>query len=139
MPGALDVSPHQLIVRLTDADSSTLASLLAHLEAVDVRRFETVAGLVVVTLPATLDVWEAGARALELDNVAYAEPNYLVSTQATPNDPFFVLLSGLHNTGQFNGTPGADIKAPEAWNITTGSSNVVVALLDTASITTIRI
>lgn len=130
-PGAMDVAPNQLMVRLTAADAPTLAALVAHLGAVDVKRFETVAGLVVVTLPAGLDVWEAGARALELDTVAYAEPNYRVSTQATPNDPNFSLLWGLHNTGQSGGTVGADIKAPEAWNITTGSSNVVVALLDT--------
>jgi subtilisin family serine protease len=46
------------------------------------------------------------------------------------NDPSFCDLWGLHNTGQVGGTPGADIHAPEAWNITTGSSDVVVAGID---------
>src|SRR4051812_36434740 len=44
-PGSLDVAPHQLIVRLATADSAKLPALLAHLQAVGVRRFETVAGL----------------------------------------------------------------------------------------------
>ncbi|MCG3121088.1 MAG: hypothetical protein ALAOOOJD_04035 [bacterium] len=31
---------------------------------------------------------------------------------------------GLHNTGQFGYTDNVDVDAPEAWDITTGSSNV---------------
>ena len=47
-----------------------------------------------------------------------------------PNDPFFDQLWGLHNTGQTGGTADADIDAPEAWDVTTGSSAVVVAVID---------
>lgn len=63
--------------------------------------------------------------------VEYAEPNFLVSALAVPNDPSFPQLWGLYNTGQTGGTPGADIQATAAWDITTGSSNVVVAVIDT--------
>ncbi|MEI6536748.1 MAG: S8 family serine peptidase, partial [Verrucomicrobiaceae bacterium] len=37
----------------------------------------------------------------------------------------------LHNTGQNGGTPGADIHAPEAWSVSTGSASVIVAVIDT--------
>ena len=37
----------------------------------------------------------------------------------------------FHNTGQTGGTPGADINAPAAWDISTGSNSVVVAVIDT--------
>ena len=37
----------------------------------------------------------------------------------------------MHNTGQNGGTPDADIDAPEAWDIGTGSTDVVVAVIDT--------
>ena len=38
---------------------------------------------------------------------------------------------GLNNTGQTGGTPGADIDAERAWNVSTGSSDVMVAVIDT--------
>src|SRR5262249_32412370 len=48
-----------------------------------------------------------------------------------PNDPRFGELYGLRNTGQGGGLPGADIKAPQAWDITTGGTRVGVGVLDT--------
>lgn len=63
-------------------------------------------------------------------DVEYAEPNFLYSALATPNDPRFGELWGLSNSGQSGGTTGADIKASAAWNINTGSSDMVVAIID---------
>lgn len=52
----------------------------------------------------------------------------------TPNDPSFPQQWGLLNTGQningFNGTPGGDINAVNAWDITTGSSSLIISVLD---------
>lgn len=65
-------------------------------------------------------------------NVEYAEPNYIYRIMETiPNDPYFPKLWNLKNTGQSGGKPGADIKATYAWDIFTGSSDVVVAVIDT--------
>ncbi|MBI3911134.1 MAG: S8 family serine peptidase [Armatimonadetes bacterium] len=64
-------------------------------------------------------------------SVRVAEPDYTVHALAIPNDLWFSELWGLHNTGQTGGTPDADIDAPEAWDITTGSTSVVVAVIDT--------
>ena len=47
-----------------------------------------------------------------------------------PNDEYFPRQWHLHNIGQSGGTPGADINAPKAWEITTGDPNIVVALID---------
>ena len=55
-------------------------------------------------------------------DVRYVEPNHLLSIAATPNDPSYGQLWGLHNTGQTGGTVDADIDAPEAWNVSTGSA-----------------
>ncbi len=67
--------------------------------------------------------------------VLYAEPNYLLTKAVTPDDPDFPNLWGLHNTGQsvfgVFGTPDADIDAPEAWDISTGSTSIVVGVIDT--------
>ena len=73
----------------------------------------------------------AAARRLERDrSVLYAEPNWVRSFHAIPNDPLFGRLWGLHNTGAGAGVPDADIDAPEAWDVTTGDGGVMVALLD---------
>lgn len=63
--------------------------------------------------------------------VKYAEPDYIVHNQASiPSDPSFGALWGMHNTGQNNGIADADIDAPEAWTLSTGSRSVLVAVLD---------
>lgn len=56
------------------------------------------------------------ARLERSPSVVYAEPNYILSSEATPNDPRYGELYGLHNTGQTGGTPDADIDAPEGWD-----------------------
>jgi subtilisin family serine protease/sugar lactone lactonase YvrE len=63
--------------------------------------------------------------------VEYAEPDYVVHVSAFPNDTDFSRLWGLHNTGQGGALADADIDAPEAWNLTTGNQDVVVAVIDT--------
>ena len=83
--------------------------------------------------------WMTVERALEIylddPDVEYAEPNYYRRVSVTPDDAYFNRLWGLHNTGQYvygtSGTPDADIDAPEAWEITTGSSDIVIAVVDT--------
>ncbi|MGH2953003.1 MAG: S8 family serine peptidase [Solirubrobacterales bacterium] len=56
------------------------------------------------------------ARLERSARVDYAEPNFILRTQAIPNDPLFGELYGLNNTGQTGGTPDADIDAPEGWD-----------------------
>ena len=48
-----------------------------------------------------------------------------------PNDPLYPGQWGLSNTGQGGGTPGADIGAEAAWDVSTGATGVVVAIVDT--------
>jgi subtilisin family serine protease len=81
-------------------------------------------------LPADVDVPTAIDFYRRQPGILYAEPNYIVYADATPNDPRFSDLWGLNNTGQTGGTSDADIDAPEAWDISTGSSSVVVASID---------
>lgn len=68
-------------------------------------------------------------------DVEYVEPNYVLRATVLPNDPSFASLWGLFNTGTNTvgggGTAGADIDAPSAWNVTTGSRANVVGVIDT--------
>ena len=63
--------------------------------------------------------------------ILYAEPDYIVSKAGVPNDARFDELWGMHNTGQTGGVDDADIDAPEAWDISKGSRDVVVGVIDT--------
>jgi subtilisin family serine protease len=67
--------------------------------------------------------------------VEIAEPNYIYRVSKTPDAAMFGNLWGLKNVGQSdgkqNGTPGVDIGAEQAWDITTGSQDIVVAVIDT--------
>jgi len=70
----------------------------------------------------------------ELNNdprVEYAEFNYILTIATIPDDASFNSLWGMHNTGQTGGTLDADIDAPEAWDVTTGSPSVIVVVIDT--------
>lgn len=49
----------------------------------------------------------------------------------SPNDPLFTDQWALNNLGQDGGTERADIDALKAWEKTKGSSDVVIAVLDT--------
>ena len=73
------------------------------------------------------DVAAWGATAA---GVVSIEPDFALSRSLMPNDPSLSQLWGLHNTGQSGGVADADIDAPEAWNVTTGSRSVVIGVID---------
>ncbi|MBL7185001.1 MAG: S8 family serine peptidase [Phycisphaerae bacterium] len=52
------------------------------------------------------------------------------STASMPDDEYFPMQWHLQNIGQSGGTPGADINALEAWEITAGDPNIVICLHD---------
>ncbi len=69
-------------------------------------------------------------------NIEVIEPNYIYHASKTPNDPMLGQLWGLLNVGQTDadkqsGIAGTDIGATSAWDIETGSTNVVIAVIDT--------
>ncbi|MFH1377006.1 MAG: S8 family serine peptidase [Candidatus Woesearchaeota archaeon] len=65
--------------------------------------------------------------------VLIAEPEYIGYLTSIPNDPLFSDQWGLHNTGQNGGTPDADIDAPEAWDLETGSEDIIISIIDTGA------
>src|SRR5881396_416795 len=124
--------PDEILVRFRDSASNASRNFThSRIGTTAVKEFKVVKGLQRVKLPASMTVGQALQAFSKDPNVLYAEPNYLVRVFAAPNDPRFSELWGLHNTGQTGGTPGADIRAPEAWDLTTGGSDVVVAVIDT--------
>jgi hypothetical protein len=81
------------------------------------------------------------ARGLQgAGEVLWAHPNLYAKKRPRtffPDDPLFQKQWHLHNTGQHEPwqpppLPGVDINAPEAWDKSSGTSSVVVAVVDTA-------
>ncbi len=73
-----------------------------------------------VKIPGNKTVKEAVDWYSRNPEVLYAEPNYLVYADQVPNDYYFSNLWGINK-----------IQAPQAWDLTTGSQAVVVAVVDT--------
>jgi Subtilase family/PASTA domain len=69
----------------------------------------------------------SAAAALENEpQIRYVEKDRVYQLAVTPNDPEFGQMWGLHAAPDDD-----DIDAPEAWDLTTGASSVVVAVIDT--------
>jgi subtilisin family serine protease len=86
---------------------------------------------------ANFDGLQMANRFYETGLFEYAEPDFrsldLLHKAPPPNDYLFPLQWGLKNTGiaeQFNGTPGADISIEQAWQVTRGSANIRIAVID---------
>jgi subtilisin family serine protease len=97
------------------------------------KRFSVVSNLERVKLASGVTVKDAIVAYMQDPNVEYAEPNYIrYPSNTVPNDPYFNPQQwALQNTGTFAaGTAGADIKMPQAWDVTQGSRSIVVAVID---------
>lgn len=95
------------------------------------REYRIVPGLSLVKLPSGQKVQDALKTFSRTNGILYAEPDYKINLLSTfPNDPNFNQLWAMHNIGQTGGTRDADIDAPEAWGIHTGSQDIIVAVLD---------
>lgn len=75
---------------------------------------------------------ETANRYQESGLTVFAQPNFLVHVEYnhTPTDTNYPKQWHLHNTGSGGMTTDADIDAEEAWDLTRGDPNVVVAVLD---------
>ena len=122
--------PTQILVQFRTAAPAGPAPVLNVPGAVLGPQLNSVPGLYEVRLaglsvPAALALFQADPRVLS------AQPDYLATVAGTPNDPQFPNQWGLQNTGQNGGAAGVDIKATQAWTVTTGSPGVTVAAIDT--------
>ena len=73
-----------------------------------------------VKIPAGLSVNRAISTYKDFADIAEAQPNFYYHLLATPNDPQYGTMYGL-----------TKLSAPAAWDLWTGSTNTVVAIIDT--------
>jgi len=95
------------------------------------RDFKIIPSLSAVKLPPGMKVKDALKKFNKASGILYAQPDYQLKALSTfPNDPRFGELWGMHNTGQTGGKVNADIDAPQAWDASTGSGEVIIAVID---------
>ncbi len=119
-----------------------IASIHASVGTTVIKTFspEFLPGLQVVEVPDSMTVSEAVAKYTQYPSVEYAvadhliprEPDFFIpdtlSTGSTtfPDDPLYPSQWSLNNTGQYGGTPGADIDIEGAWNVTMNASPAII-------------
>jgi len=130
----LRYDPSTLLVRFHPSQDATARAQLRGIVGLGkIREFTSVPRLELI------DIAIDARAAIELlaPYVEYAEPNWVQRHTGTANDTYFSLQWGIHNTGQsINGTTGiadADIDGTEAWDITTGDPNFVIANIDSGT------
>lgn len=137
----LQRNPYAVLVRFNDdASAGTRAAAKASAKATTIRKYRLVPGLELVHT--TLSPEKAVARLESMPGVEYAEIDAVLrADQGGPpqrfptSSTFYPYSWGMHNDGQFfNGrqaTSGADVNCPEAWYVTIGDPDFVVAIIDT--------
>jgi thermitase len=128
------VEPREVIVRFSAAADG--ADRLSVRRSVDAGLERSLGGIrtQLLELPAGVNVEQVAAWLERQPEVRHAEPNLRRSLNATVNDPLLGYLWGLRNTGQSiqgrSGTPGADMRALPAWDLSVGASWPPIAVID---------
>jgi hypothetical protein len=134
--GAMVLPTDRIIVRFQlGVDEGMARNILEGIGLVDIDNYPNVPGQFMARLPATdsyLNPLEAANQLYERPEVIFCHPDMIKEKIPTfvPNDTFYYDQWHLHNEGQGGGKPGADIHVEEAWNVTLGSPEVRVGIMD---------
>ena len=133
-----DSSKTEILVRFRpNVPRDAIERITARLNDEVEDRIEAVDGLEVIEDEDNQTAAEVVAQYRALSEVEYAEANSEIKLDhegagkhVHANDELFFKQWGLFNHGQDGGKSGADISAMQAWAVTTGTDQVVVAVLD---------
>ena len=115
----LFTSPNYNIYNILNEINAQKVELLFHSNKIN--NSNNISDILLIYLKNKEEIETTNAIAKLLNNpyVIYAEPDYLYDEYIIPNDPDFKYLWGMEK-----------IKAPSAWNYTTGTYNTVIGVLD---------
>lgn len=135
LDGAMFPTPKVLLAFVPNVTTSTRQALI---KAHGLRTVQEYPALGVVLLQPLqvrkgMDLLAAANALAARPEVLMAEPDMVFTGRGglVPSDPYFPQCWGLLNTGQLGGTPGIDMKATQAWDITQGDANILTVIIDT--------
>jgi len=135
--GQEKVVPHEILVKFKDGiNPQEIGSV--H-RAMGGTVSHNIPGINVQVVSVDKNIDEAVSTYARDKRVEYAEPNAIAELlEVIPAEQYFTNQWALHNTGQvfdternLSGSNDADIDASEAWEVTQGSGNIYIAILDT--------
>jgi subtilisin family serine protease len=123
----------EIVVKLKPGkDLASLAGLLQSYDLLLVKPMWGTQNEYVLRLqdPKAVNPLEAANALFESGLVEWAQPNFIQEYKRsfTPNDPR--LSRQWHLTGRDNGTPTAHVRALKAWDITLGTPDITIAVID---------
>ena len=130
-PAAGSYMPGEVIVRYKPHLTGTVRTAVRAMQHAELKTRLDAIEAEVLRLPSGTSVESAISDLRRNPDVLYAEPNYRLYLHAAPNDSLYSRQWSFRNVRQIGGTAGADIRAEQAWDITTGDSKLKIALLDT--------
>lgn len=127
--------PGEVLIRFKPgASDADVRAIMTDLGATRVKRFRSIQ--TEEQRITRRSVADAVSRYRNNPAVDFIEPNWIVHADLAPNDPLFPQQWSLSNSGQTGGTQGADVAAVPAWDVSTGSPDIVIAIIDTGVDTT---
>lgn len=128
------VAPRAIDVRFRDGVSAAAIDSVLAVAGVTHMRSDR-RGFHYLRVPEATDVLQVAMGLSELPEVELAETGFEMKFFFTPNDDSLRYQWYLHNTGTVRGdtsaTEDADVDAPEAWDVETGDTTAVIAVIDT--------
>ena len=118
-PPVSDFSSQQILVKFKSGTSLPEAAQIHRQLGGQVKETIPGIGVQVVTVPKGQAMAKAKAYSSNA-RVAYAEPDFVAEAVGSPDDPYFGLQWGL-----------TKVEAAQSWEVTTGSSSINIAILDT--------
>ncbi len=132
-PNGTEYRADQILIQPKKGVSpAALAKFHATQKVAVTKKFEALGNSQVLRVPPGETALDLVDKYQQSGLVEFAEPDYIFHANAAPNDPLYTDGTEwwLNNTGQTGGIPGADIKAPQAWDVLHSASNIIVAVLD---------
>ncbi len=132
----IEAVPGEYVVRLKKNVNKFNTMQLSQSLKASVKSSIPAMNIVTVSRP-VFETTDSAVRSLAMNSmVEIVEPNYIYRASRMPNDPMLGQLWGFHNIGQVDsenrqGVVGVDVGIEKAWDVETGSKNMIVAVIDT--------